>query len=213
MSRFTSILVAAALIGPLIGCRTESESRGETPLAVWTSNGPAADTPEGAAAAAVRSLIGVTPVLGEYMAGDNRSGEMAVFSPGETTPVERSLLLLRQLGPADQWAVVGAINQAMTIDQPASGSVVSPGILTVAGRGRGFEALVVVTAHRIGDTIELIDQEITMGGSLEGSEPLTVQLDLTDTDPGDVIAIVVRGGVGLEDDPGEFSAIPIRIGP
>lgn len=185
----------------------------QTPLAIWSSSGPAANTPEGAANAAVQSLIGVTPVLGDYMAGDNHSGEMVVFSPGETTPVERSLLLLRQLGPGDQWSVIGAINEATTIDQPASGSVVPAGALTVFGHGRGFEALVVVTAHRIGDTFELIDQEITMGGSLERSEPFTVELDLSDTDPGDVIAIVVRGGVGLEDDPGEFSAIPIRIGP
>jgi len=37
-------------------------------------------------------------------------------------------------------------------------------------------------------------------------------VDLRDTSKGDVIAIVVRGDTGLEDDPGEFSAIPIRIG-
>lgn len=213
MSRLTSMFVAAAVCTSIVGCRAASDSTVEVPLAIWSSSEPTADTPEGAATAAVKSLIGVTPVLGDYMAGDSRSGEMLVYSPGETTPVERSLLLLRQLGSSDQWSVIGAINSAMTIDQPASGGFVPAGLLTVSGRGRGFEALVVVTAHRIGDSIELIDQEITMGGSLETSEPFSVELDLTDTDPGDVIAIVVRGGVGLEDDPGEFSAIPIRIGP
>lgn len=158
-------------------------------------------------------MTGVEAVVGDFMAGDTRSGEVVVFSPGESSPVERSLLLLRQLGPDDRWSVIGAINEAMTIDEPATMSIHSPGSLTVSGRARGFEGLVIVSAHRVGDDIELIDDEVTMGGSLQRSEPYEVVLDLSDTEPGDVVAIVVRGGVGLEDDPGEFSAIPIRIGP
>jgi copper homeostasis protein CutC len=145
------------------------------------------------------------------MAGDSRSGEMIVFSPGETVAVERSLLLLRQLRPDDHWSVIGAINPAMTIDVPASGAIVPSGPIAVTGHARGFEALVVVSAHRVGDTFELIDQRITTAGSLEESEPFRVELDLSDTNHGEVIAIVVRGGVGLENDPGEFSAIPIRM--
>lgn len=159
----------------------------------------------------MRDLIGVTPVLGDYMAGDGRSGEMIVFSPAETVPVERSLLLLRQLGSDDRWSVIGAISAAIAIDEPASGSTVPAGPVTVAGSARGFEGLVVVSGHRVG-TNEMIDQQITSGGSLDKSEPFRVEIDLRDTQEGDVIAIVVRGGVGLEDDPGEFSALPIRIG-
>ena len=202
---------AIGLVMLPMACQTTSPADDVTPLAIWSSSGSEGDTPQSAADAAVRALIGVTPVLGDYMAGDNRSGEMIVYSPGETTPVERSLLLLRQLGPDDRWSVIGAINPAMSIDVPISGGVVPSGRVVVSGSGRGFEALVVVSAHRVGDTVELIDQQITSGGSLETSEPFRVELDLTDTAEGDVIAIVVRGGVGLEDDPGEFSAIPIRI--
>lgn len=205
--------ILVLLAGVVVACGPSSDSDvAESPLAVWASAGTSAATPESAAAAAVRDLIGVEPVLGEYMAGDGRSGEITVFSPGETTPVERSLLLLRQLGPDDQWSVIGAINPAMTIDRPASGSVVPARMLTVSGRARGFEALVVVSAHRITESIELIDQETAMGGSLETPEPFSVELDLGGTEPGDVIAIVVRGGVGLEEDPGEFSAVAVRIG-
>lgn len=212
MSRFTSMLVAAAVIASFSGCRHAPKTNVDAPLAIWSSMDSPADSPEGAARATVQSLIGVTPVLGEYMAGDNRSGEIIVFSPEGTTPVERSLLLLRQLGPDDQWSVIGAISTAMTIDRPEARSTVPAGSVTVSGRGRGFEGLVVVSAHRIGDDIEMIDQKITASGSVEQPEPFVVELDLSGTDPGDVIAIVVRGGVGLEDDPGEFSAIPIRIG-
>lgn len=212
MKHFTSMFVVAALATSIYGCRDTADSTIDSPLAVWSSTEPQAGSPQGAATAAVEALIGVTPFLGDFMAGDSRSGEMIVYSPGETIPVERSLLLLRQLGPDDQWSVIGAINAAMTIDEPEASSVVPAGMLTVSGRGRGFEGLIVISAHHIGDSIELIDQQIAMGGSLERSEPFRVELDLSDTDPGDVIAIVVRGGVGLEDDPGEFSAVPIRIG-
>ncbi len=207
-----SMLMTAAVVVSSSGCRDAAEPAVEAPFAIWSSKNSLADSPEGAARAAVQALIGVTPVLGDYMAGDSRSGEMIVFSPRETTPVERSLLLLRQLGPDDRWSVIGAISAAMTIDRPEARGVVPAGSVTVSGRGRGFEGLVVVSGHRIGDNIEMIDQKITTAGSLERSEPFVVELDLSGTDPGDVIAIVVRGGVGLEDDPGEFSAIPVRIG-
>lgn len=209
------LLVSLATLGSvLIGCNgSTSSTTTELPLAIWSSNGGEADTPERAATAAVRDLLGVTPVLSEFMAGDSRSGEIVVFSPRETIAVERSVLLLRQLGPADEWSVMAAINSAMSIERPDSMSIQPGGPLVVAGFARGFEGLVVVSAHRIGELIALIDQKITYAGSLETSEPFSVELDLSDTDPGDVIAIVVRGGVGLADDPGEFSAIPIRIGP
>jgi hypothetical protein len=212
MLTIRSKAAVSALLLLTVGCRTTASDSDAVPLAIWSSSDSEADTPESAADAAVRALIGVTPVLGEYMAGDNRSGEVIVFSPGDAVPVERSLLLLRQIGPDDRWSVIGAINEAMEIDEPASGSVVSPGLVVVAGRARGFESLVVVGAHRIGDETDSIDEVITSGGSLEESTPFRVVLDLRDTKEGDVIAIVVRGGVGLEDDPGEFSAIPIRIG-
>ena len=39
-----------------------------------------------------------------------------------------------------------------------------------------------------------------------------VELDLSTADVGDVVAIVVRGGVGLETDPGETGAVAVVIG-
>lgn len=213
MRALRELIAVLALVAMAAACGSSSNSEPiESPLAVWSSSGSESSSPDGAAVAAIRDLIGVTPVLGEYMAGDNRSGEIEVFSPSETTPTVRSLLLMRQLGPGDEWSAIGAINSAITIDEPSSGSVQAAGLLTVSGLARGFEGLVIVTAHRISDTIELIDQTTTIAGSLEESRPFRVELDLSDADEGDVIAIVVRGGVGLEDDPGEFSAIPIRIG-
>ena len=211
MRRTLSTTVLFGIVMFITACQSATETEPVAQLSIWSSTSPEADSPRTAAEVAVRDLIGVTPVLGDYMAGDSRSGEMIVFSPAESVSVERSLLLLRQLGSDDRWSVIGAISAAITIDEPASGSTVPSGLVTVAGLARGFEGLVVVSAHRVG-TDEMIDQQITSGGSLDRSEPFRVELDLRNTQEGDVIAIVVRGGVGLEDDPGEFSALPIRIG-
>lgn len=206
---FTSVLVISILTSC---CESDREVVVRQP-AIWSTAGPGAETPERAADTAVRVLVGVAPLLGDFMWGDIRSGEIEVFSPEDTTPVVRSLLLMRQFGPTDEWAVISAINPAISIDTPLSGSVHSSGPLLVSGTARGFEALVVVDAYLIDEPVIRIDRAITYAGSLETSEPFLVELDLTRTRPGGTVAIVVRGGVGLEDDPGEFSAIPIRIGP
>lgn len=199
---------------------TESEETSTTEVAtleqpaIW----PAADvvftTPEEAAFDFVEKALGVPPVLGEYMGGDSRSGEIIVYSPGEdpaATPTARGLLALRQLGPADGWFVIAAINEFASISTPESMAEVAAGPLTVEGLGRGFEANVVVTAFIAGDYGTILDQQITMGGAMETAEPYSVTLDLSGAAPGDVVVLLVRGGVGLESDPGEFGAIPVVI--
>jgi hypothetical protein len=182
------------------------------PMSIWYSTGPESDAPDTAAETAIQDLLGVTPVLGEFMAGDAMSGEIEVFSPGETNPVVRSLLLLRQLGPQARWSVLAAINPAIQIEAPTDGGIYTPGPLTVSGLARGFEGTIIISAHLVGANAALIDQQIGAGGSLADPEPFSVVLDLSSTQIGDVIAIVVRGDTGLEEDPGEFSIIAIQIG-
>jgi hypothetical protein len=184
----------------------------DVPMAIWVSSGPEADTPESAAEAAVRELLGVTPVLGEFQAGDSRSGEILVFSPGENGPMQRSLLLLRQMGPDEKWSVIAAINPDIGIDAPPAGSLQNAGMLTVSGMARGFEGTIIVSAHRVGADREVLDMRIAAGGALWDPEPFSVELNLNGTATGEVIAIVVRGDTGLDTDTGEFSAIAIRIG-
>jgi hypothetical protein len=181
--------------------------------AIW----PAADvvfaTPEEAAEDFVTEVLEVPPAIGEFQQGDARSGEIEVYSPGEggaATQVVRSVLLLRQLGPDDGWFVIGAVNDNASITTPESLAEVEAGVIEVSGVARGFEANVVVTAYLAGEP-EPLDQEVTMGGSMETPEPFSVELDLSDTAPGDVVMLLVRGGVGLETDPGDFGAIPVVI--
>ena len=166
--------------------------------------------PEDAAIDFVSKVFGVPPNLGEFQQGDSRSGEIDVLSPAEGGGVAiRSVLLLRQLGPDDGWFVLAAIGEN-TIASPASGSEVAAGPVEVSGEGRGFEGLVVVEAFPAGDATQL-DQQLTQGGSTEATEPYSVTIDLSGAASGDTVLILVRGGVGLETDTGDFSAIPVTI--
>lgn len=191
---------------------TTSEPATTDQLAIW----PAADvvftTPEEAAADFVENALGVPAELGDFMQGDERSGEIEVFSPGEggaATRVVRSLLLMRQLG--EGWFVLAAVSDGASITSPEAYGEITPGPLAVEGMGRGFEALLVVTAFLAGDAANELAEQTTMGGSMETPEPFAVELDLSSTSPGDVVTLLVRGGVGLETDPGEFAAIPVVV--
>ena len=179
--------------------------------AIW----PAADvvfaTPEEAAADFVRTVLGVEPLLGEYVGGDSRSGEIEVFSPGETAPVSRGLLDLRILAPNDGWFVIDAANPNATISSPEVYAEVPAGALTVEGVARGREGTVVLTAFLAGDADAVFDQVITSGGVLETPEPYSVTIDLTGAAAGDVITLLVHGDTGLENDPGEFGAVAVVI--
>lgn len=182
--------------------------------AIW----PAADvvfaTPEEAAADFVAAVLGEGPTLGEFMAGDSRSGEIELLSPGEgdapvTSP--RGVLLMRQLGPDSGWFVLAVANDHAAIQVPESGATVPAGPLTVEGVARGFEANVQAIAFVAGHADDVLDQQFTMAGSLDVAEPFSVTLDLTGATPGDLVVILIRGGAGLETDPGEVGAIPVLI--
>jgi len=193
---------------------TTSAPEGLEQPAIWPAADVAFDTPEEAAEDFVTEVLGVPPTLGEFQQGDSRSGEIEVFSPGEGdagTRVVRGLLLLRQLGPANGWFVLAAANDNASITTPASMDEVAAGLLTVEGRARGFEANVVVTAFEAGDAGAELDQVIAQGGAFETPEPFSVTLDLSRATPGDTVVLLVRGGTGLETDPGEFGAIPVVI--
>ena len=158
--------------------------------------------------------LGVPPVLGPYAPGDTRSGEIDVFSPGEgdnATKVLKSTLVLRQLGPSDGWFVLSAASDNATISSPAVMATVPRGPLTVEGKARGFEAAVRVSVSLAGHT-ETLDAVSTLAGSAETPEPYHVTLDLSKAKSGDVVMLMVRGGTGLETDPGDFGAIPVMVG-
>ena len=178
--------------------------------ALWPSSSEVFTSPRAAAEDFVVQVLGVPPELGDFMAGDSRSGEIEVYSPGDP-PTLRSLLLLRQLGPSNGWFVIGTINDNAFISSPATGQSVTDGEVIVSGQAEGFEATVIIEAFVAGRPEPVLDREVTFAGNLGVPAPFEVTLDLSDADPGDTILIIVRGGVGLETDPGQFGAIAVVI--
>lgn len=182
--------------------------------AIWPAADVVFDTPEAAAEDFVSKVLGVPPELGPFQQGDSRSGEIEVYSLGEKDAgpsILRSVLALRQLGPGNGWFILAAMNENAAISSPETGAEVPAGPLTVDGVGRGFEANVVVSAFVAGDAAAELDREITQGGSADTPEPFTVNLDLSGASPGQIVTLLVKGGVGLETDPGDFGAIPVVI--
>jgi Immunoglobulin-like domain of bacterial spore germination len=192
---------------------TEPTTTVEQP-AIWPTADVVFGEPEEAAADFVTEALGVPPKLGEFRQGDSRSGEIEVYVAGEGVVASmppRSVLLLRQLGPDDGWFVIAAANENAAISSPESAAEVPAGPLDVEGVARGFEASVSVTAFLAGDAQAQLDQVVTQAGNLDGPLPWGVSLDLSGAAPGDVVALLVRGGAGLENDPGDFGAIPVVI--
>ena len=193
---------------------TTTEPAGLEQPAIW----PAADvvfgTPEAAAEDFVTQALGVPPVLGEFQQGDAGTGEIELFSPDDdpSSRAVRGLLLMRQLGPDDGWFVLAVANDNASVTVPESGTTVAAGPLSVQGVARGFEGNVNVRAFVAGDAINDLDQQITMGGSMETPEPISATLDLSGAATGDIVTILVRGGTGLETDPGEVGALAVVIG-
>ncbi len=170
-------------------------------------------TPEAAATDFLANAFDAGPILGTFVGADSRSGELEVFATADGVPIgeARSVLFVRQLGPDDGWFVLAAASNVETITQPASMATVPAGVLTVEGLGTGFEATIVVSAFVSGQPDSTLDSAVAMAGNLGEVQPYSVTLDLSAASPGDVVVLLIRGGVGLETDPGDFAAIPVVI--
>lgn len=100
------------------------------------------------------------PVIGEYMAGDTRSGEIEV-RPSTNGPV--TTVLVRQLSGSDDWWVIGAATDAIQVRVPdALATITSP--VRVQGTSTAFEANVAVVVRQDGVTAPLM-RSFVMGGS------------------------------------------------
>ena len=212
---------------PSVGETGTSSTTTSTTEATTTSEGGGASTttstteapaPEADPLEAAQTFMDVvfpgnTAVIGDFQQGDARSGEVPVLRPNEGggTANLASTLFLR-LDDADQWQVIGAFNEFVTIEVPDNSAEIARGEpLTVSGVGRGFEATLVARLIDPG-TGEEIAQAIGSGGSQAEPLPYEVDLDFSSCDcTGRALSVVVAGGTGLEGDPGEFSAIRVTV--
>jgi hypothetical protein len=180
-------------------------------VAIWPAPDVVFDEPELAAADFVVRVLEVPVALGEFMAGDSRSGEIEV-SCIDCSATPRGVLFLRMLGPSNGWFITGIGNDVASIVTPVQGDTVAAGPVLVEGTAMGFEANVSISAYVAGDATRLLDREVVLAGSMGEAGPFSVTLDLSGAEPGETVMLLVRGGVGLETDPGDLGAIAVTIG-
>jgi hypothetical protein len=138
-----------------------------------TSGTRYADPAEAAGAYAVEFVGFTDPIVGEFMQGDARSGEVEV-RPAADGPA--TTVFVRQLGSDGSWWVLGSATADITIDMPGAGdAVTSP--LTVTGTALAFEGTVAVEVREDGVPEPLGTSFVTGGGDVP--RPFTGQVTFT----------------------------------
>lgn len=127
----------------------------------WFDGGIRYTEPVAAARGFATEFVGFTdPVIGEFMAGDSRSGEIEV-RPRETGPV--TTVFVRQLGPDGTWWVLGSATEDIEVDEPdALDEISSP--LEVRGSALAFEGTVNVDIRVDGEDDPVYEGFVTGGG-------------------------------------------------
>jgi hypothetical protein len=118
-------------------------------------------TPEDAARSfATEFLRFESPVLAPFQQGDVRSGEVPI-RPAAKGPV--TTILVRQVGPGDDWSVLGAVSDHIEVTTPAPGDeIASP--VSVAGSAWAFEGNVQVEVRQDGELGAIGAGFVTGGG-------------------------------------------------
>ena len=115
---------------------------------------------EAAGQAYATDVLGFTdPVVGEFRAGDNRSGEVPV-SDREDGP--ETTVLVRQMGD-DSWYVLGSFTQDITVETPESGDAIGSPFETT-GSALAFEGNVEVVVRAQADPEPLGEGFVTGSG-------------------------------------------------
>lgn len=128
----------------------------------WFDSGVRYTEPVAAARGFATDFVGFTdPVVGEFMQGDSRSGEVEITSD-DGGPV--TTVFVRQLGPDDTWWVLGSATENIEVDEPdALDEITSP--LEVEGSALAFEGTVNVDIRADGEDEPLFEGFVTGGGT------------------------------------------------
>jgi hypothetical protein len=119
--------------------------------------------PVDAARAFAVDFVGFTdPLIGEFMQGDARSGEVEVrpMANGPATTV-----FVRQLGTDGTWWVLGSATANITADAPDAGDAITSPV-TVSGTALAFEGNVAVEVRQDGRRSPLGSGFVTGGGDV-----------------------------------------------
>jgi len=131
----------------------------------WAETDMRFDDPIDAATSYATDFLGFDePLIGEFLAGDSRSGEVAIM-PDTIGPT--TVVFVRQLTDDDTWWILGSAAENIVLDEPETGDVVeSP--LPLVGEARAFEGTVEVEIRADGNA-EPIEVGFVTGSG--GPEP------------------------------------------
>jgi hypothetical protein len=174
----------------------------------WPSSSVRYQDPVAAARGFAVDFVGfVDPVVGEFQAGDSRSGEVAV-QRNANGPV--TTVLVRQLGNDRTWWVLGSSTPNIVLEEPrALASVSSP--VTLRGTSTAFEATVNVELRQ-DDAREPLATTIVMGGANGEMGPFARSLSFSTprTTRGAIVLLTVSPEDGRV---AEATIVRIRYGP
>ncbi len=104
-----------------------------------------------------------TPLVGDFQQGDSRSGEVPIRARAQGFV---TTILVRQLGPGDDWSVIGAATPDLEVTSPGVGQeVTSP--VHLAGQALAFEGNVQVEVRQDGDLGAIGHGFVTGGGDVK----------------------------------------------
>ncbi len=131
------------------------------------------------------------PVVGPFLQGDGRSGEVEI-TPTDDGPV--TTVFVRQLGPSSTWWVLGAVTENTEIEEPDALDVIDSPVV-VSGKALAFEGVVDVEIRSDGTTTPLFTGIVTGGGT----ELRPFREEFTWTNPGDGAGAVVLLTTSMDD--------------
>ncbi|HUS60624.1 MAG TPA: Gmad2 immunoglobulin-like domain-containing protein [Acidimicrobiales bacterium] len=134
------------------------------------------DDPQAVTVAFARDLLGFAePIVGEFQAGDNRSGEVELRAFAQSTP---TIVLVRQLED-DTWFVLGASVESIRLDSPEAGATItSPEALR--GAAFAFEGHVGVKLYADGIAEPIAETYVTGRGDEMGPFAGELTFDVPD---------------------------------
>ena len=163
-------------------------------------------SPEPAAQAYATEVLGFTELeMGDYLAGDSRSGEIEISDrPGGQVTV----ILLRQMED-DNWFVLGSNNADIVVDQPEVGAAMkSP--FTTSGRALAFEGTVDVLVLAQDDPDPLGEGFVT-GSGTPPAGPFEGEISFT-APAGDTAGVLVYRTRSAEDGHvQQATSFPVRL--
>lgn len=166
------------------------------------------ESPAAVASAYATDVLGFTDLaVGQFRAGDTRSGEVPV-TDGRGGP--ETIVLVRQMDD-EAWFALGSVTENIAVDEPQARDGVSTPLET-SGTALAFEGTVVVQVLSQADRV-LLGEGVVTGSGVPPAGPFEGTIDFEppeDEQPGIVVYLVRSPGDGHVT---EATSFPVRLTP